>query len=162
MEDQVRAAQGGDPFAMDALLTELAPWVGRLCSSIALDKGDDAMQETLISVLKNLPTLREPAAFRGWVRRIAVREALRAATGDRAIAVAEVPEVAVVPDFETVVDVRETLTKLSPTRRAVLVLRYLEDLSEHEVADLLGTPEGTVKSGLHRARQSFREQWREA
>ncbi|MBV8986593.1 MAG: sigma-70 family RNA polymerase sigma factor, partial [Acidimicrobiia bacterium] len=72
------------------------------------------------------------------------------------------PEVAVVPDFETAVDIRDTLTKLSPSRRAVLVLRYLEDLSEHEVAELLGTPEGTVKSGLHRARESFREQWREA
>ena len=61
MEDQVTAAQRGDPLAMDALLTELAPWVGRLCSAIALSRGEDAMQETLILVLRNLPTLREPA-----------------------------------------------------------------------------------------------------
>ncbi len=158
----MRAAQRGDPLAMDALLTELAPWVGRICSSIALDKGDDAMQETLISVLKNLPTLREPAALRGWVRRIAVRQALRAVTGDRSVPVADVPEAATVPDFETSVDVRETLKKLSPQRRAVLVLRYLEDLSEQEVAEMMGTPEGTVKSGLFRARETFRDQWREA
>jgi len=66
---------------MDALLTELAPWVGRLCSAIALSRGEDAMQETLILVLRNLPTLREPAALRAWVRRIAVRQSLRM-TGD--------------------------------------------------------------------------------
>jgi len=155
----VRAAQHGDPLAMDALLTELAPWVGRLCSAIALDRGEDAMQETLITVLRNLPTLREPAALRGWVRRIAVRQALRLATDSRAVAVAELPEVAVAPDFDTAIEVRETLAKLSPSQRAVLVLRHVEDLSERETAVVLGTAEGTVKSGLHRARESFREQW---
>jgi len=157
----VRAAQRGDALAMDALLTELAPWVGRLCSAIALDRGEDAMQETLILVLRNLPTLREPAAVRGWVRRIAVRQALRMATDNRTVAVADVPEIAVVPDFDTAIDVRETLARLSPSQRAVLVLRHLEDLSARETAEVLGTPEGTVKSGLHRARESFREQWRE-
>ena len=157
----MRAAQRGDALAMDALLTELAPWVGRLCSAIALDRGEDAMQETLILVLRNLPTLREPAAVRGWVRRIAVRQALRMATDNRTVAVADVPEIAVVPDFDTAIDVRETLARLSPSQRAVLVLRHLEDLSARETAEVLGTPEGTVKSGLHRARESFREQWRE-
>ena len=64
---------------MDALVRELMPYVGRVCGAIALDRGDDAMQETFISVLRNLATLREPAALYGWVRRIAVREAIRAA-----------------------------------------------------------------------------------
>jgi RNA polymerase sigma-70 factor (ECF subfamily) len=147
---------------MDALLTELAPWVGRLCSAIALDRGEDAMQETLIIVLRNLPTLREPAALRGWVRRIAVRQALRIVTDNRSVAVAEPPEVAVVPDFDTAIGVRDTLAKLSASQRAVLVLRYLEDLSGQETAEVLGAPEGTVKSGLHRARERFREHWEEA
>jgi RNA polymerase sigma-70 factor (ECF subfamily) len=146
---------------MDALLTELAPWVSRLCCAIALDRGEDAMQETLILVLRNLPTLREPAALRSWVRRIAVRQALR--TQDpRTVAVAEPPESLVVTDLDTALDVRDTLARLSPSQRAVLVLRHLEDLSEHETAEVLGIPEGTVKSGLHRARDSFREHWRQA
>ena len=63
VEDQIRAAQRGDPLAMSGLMTELAPWVGRICRAIALDQGDDAMQETLIAVFRNLPTLREPAAL---------------------------------------------------------------------------------------------------
>lgn len=144
---------------MDALLTELAPWVGRLCTTIALDGGEDAMQETLIIVLRNLPTLREPAALRGWVRRIAVRQALRAAGDARLVAVAQPPEETVVPDIDTSLDIRDTLAALSPHHRAVLVLRDLEDLSERETAEVLGLPEGTVKSGLHRARADFRSRW---
>jgi RNA polymerase sigma-70 factor (ECF subfamily) len=146
---------------MDALLTDLAPWVGRLCSSIVLEGGEDAMQETLIAVLRNLPTLREPAALRGWVRRIAVRQSLRMAGDTRVVLLSEPPESSAVVDLDTAIDVRDTLAKLSPLQRAVLVLRHLEDLSERETAETLGVPEGTVKSGLHRARERFRERWKE-
>jgi RNA polymerase sigma-70 factor (ECF subfamily) len=157
--DQIRAAQRGDPLAMDALLTELAPWVGRLCAAIALDRAEDAMQETLIVVLRNLPTLREPGALRAWVRRIAVRQALRLAGDSRTVVMAEVPEIPIVPDIDTRMDVRRALETLSPTHRAVLALRYLDDLSERETADALGLPEGTVKSGLHRAKERFKLRW---
>ena len=75
VEQLVRAARRGDAAAMDALVRELMPYVSRVCGAIALDRGDDAMQETFIAVLRNLRSLREPAALYGWVRRIAVREA---------------------------------------------------------------------------------------
>jgi RNA polymerase sigma factor (sigma-70 family) len=159
VEDQVRAAQRGDPLAMDAILTELAPWVGRICCAIALDKGEDAMQETFIVLLRNLPTLREPGALRAWVRRIAVRQALRMVSDHRTVAFGDPPEVPVRPEVETAVDVRDALARMSPSQRAVLVLRDLEELSERETAEVLGAAEGTVKSGLHRARESFRAQW---
>jgi len=161
VEAQVRAAQRGDPLAMDRLLTELAPWVARICAAIALDQGEDAMQETLIVVLRNLPALREPAAWRAWVRRIAVREALRMTRDDRVVAMADPPEVTVSADLDTAIDVRDTLRKLSAKQRAVLVLRNLEDLSEQETAEVLGVPEGTVKSRLHRAQRGFRDHWEE-
>ena len=161
VEAQVQAAQQGDPVAMDALLTELAPWVGRICAAIALDQGEDAMQETLIAVLRSLPTLREPAAWRAWVRRIAVREALRMTRDDHVVAMPDPPDVTVSTDVDTAIDVRNTLRKLPAQQRAVLVLRNLEDLSEQETAEVLGVPEGTVKSRLHRAQQGFRYHWEE-
>lgn len=146
---------------MSALIRDLMPWIGRICGSIALDRGDDAAQETLIVVLRNLPTLREPAALRAWVRRIAVRESVRVATGVRDLPVADVserepPDV----DLDGSIDVRATLAALPPHQRAVLVLRYLEDLSEAQTAELLGVEPGTVKSRAHRARQAFEERWR--
>jgi RNA polymerase sigma-70 factor (ECF subfamily) len=161
MEAQVRAAQRGDPVAMDALLTELVPWAGRICTAIALEQGEDALQETLIVVLRNLATLREPSAWRAWVRRIAVRESLRMATGNREVSMPDPPEVMVSIDLDTAIDVRDTLRRLPAEQRAVLVLRNLEDLSGQETAELLGVPRGTVKSRLHRAQQGFRDQWEE-
>jgi RNA polymerase sigma factor (sigma-70 family) len=149
-------------MAMSALMRELMPWIGRICGSIALDRGDDAAQETLIIVLRNLPTLREPAALRAWVRRIAVRESVRMASGARDIPVAEVSE-AEPPavDLDGSLDVRTTLARLPPHQRAVLVLRYLEDLSEEQTAEVLGVESGTVKSRAHRARHAFEERWRQ-
>ena len=119
------------------------------------------MQETLILVLRNLPTLREPAAWRAWVRRIAVRESLRIARKDREVTLSDPPEAAVSDDLDTAIDVRDTLRRLPAWQRAVLVLRNLEDLSEQETAEVLRVPEGTVKSRLHRAQQGFRDHWGE-
>jgi RNA polymerase sigma-70 factor (ECF subfamily) len=147
---------------MDALVRALMPYVGRVCGAIALDRGDDAMQETFIAVLRNIRTLREPAALHGWVRRIAVREAIRAAAAGREAVVDPAtlrgPPVAPV-DVATLVDVRSTLAGLAPEQRAVLVLRDVDGLSEAETARLLGVPEGTVKSRLHRARSAFARRW---
>lgn len=145
---------------MSALLTDLAPWVGRICGAIALDQGEDAMQETLIAVMRNLPTLREPAALRAWVRRIAVRESLRLVTGRREVLAAELPDPGVAPaDTATAIDVRGVLRDLAPVHRAVLVLRDLEDLTEEETARILDVDRGTVKSRTHRARLAFTRRW---
>ena len=53
--------------------------------------------------------------------------------------------------------VRDALGSLNRRQRAVLVLRVVDDLSEAQVADLLGCPPGTVKSALSRALAKLRE-----
>lgn len=50
----------------------------------------------------------------------------------------------------------EALRGLSPIRRATIVLRFYEDLSEHEIARLLDRPLGTVKSDIHRGVRQLR------
>lgn len=165
-EETIRAAQSGDLLAMSGLLDELLPWVGRLCGSIALDAGPDAAQETLIQVMRDLGSLRDPAALRGWVRRIAVREAIRHAQRARResawadpAAKARAPTSG--PELDPMLgrDVAFVLSELPPDQRAVLVLRDLEGLSEAEAAEHLGVPVGTIKSRLSRAREAFRERW---
>jgi RNA polymerase sigma factor (sigma-70 family) len=158
VDELVRAAQRGDLAAMDQLVRALSPYVGRICGSIALDDGDDAMQETFIAVLRRLHTLREPAAIRGWVRRIAVREAVRIARR-RGPVVEVVEETAPLLDVPQCMDVRDVLARLAPEHRAVLVLRDLDGFSEAETAALLEVPAGTVKSRLHRARLAFAGRW---
>jgi RNA polymerase sigma factor (sigma-70 family) len=160
LEDVVRAAQRGEPLALAALLRALAPYVGRICGAIALDDGDDAMQETMIRLLKGIRWLRDPAALHGWVRRIAVREALKLArTRHTLVPVERLPEPldGIAPELR--VEVADTLRQLTPEQRAILFLRELEGLTETEAAALLDIPVGTAKSRLHRARQAFRRRW---
>lgn len=159
-EALVRRAQRGDAVALDQLVRALLPYVGRICGAIALDAGDDAVQETMIAVMRHFPELREPAALRGWVRRIAVREAIRTAKAGRTVPIdpaeLRVPPVA---DGATTVEVRAILDDLDPEHRAALVLRHLDGLTEAEMADVLHVAPGTVKSRVHRARTAFRTRW---
>jgi RNA polymerase sigma-70 factor (ECF subfamily) len=57
------------------------------------------------------------------------------------------PDVSLVRD-ETAHDVRTALQRIPETYRSVLVLRHYEDLKFREIADVLGIPEGTVKSRM--------------
>ena len=147
---------------MNALMTELTPYLGRICGSIALDRGEDALQETFIAVFRNLRSLREPAALYGWARRIAVREAVRTARAGAVVTPVDVLDDLPAPsDPELGVDVAETLRSLAPEQRAILVLRDVEGLDVAAAARLLDVAPGTVKSRLHRARAAFRERWAE-
>jgi RNA polymerase sigma factor (sigma-70 family) len=156
----VRAAQEGDTMAMNALVDELMPYVGRICNAIALGNGEDAAQDALIAILRSLRQLRDPEALRPWARRIATREAVRTARRQRANA-GQPPDTVAAPDRTDLgVEIRDQLDRLEPEQRAVLVLRDLEGLSEQEAAELLNVATGTVKSRLHRARARFRREWR--
>lgn len=160
----IRAAQAGDAQAMSQMLDGLMPWVGRICGSIAFESGPDATQDTLVQVFRDLKTLRDPTALRGWVRRIATREAVRHAQRERkAIAfVCDAGRTSEIPkpnDPTLAADIRTVLESLSPEQRAILVLRDLEGLSEDEAAQVLEVAKGTAKSRLHRARAAFLERW---
>ena len=176
--DQIRAAQRGDLIAMSDLMDTLLPWVGRICGSIALDAGPDAAQETMIQVMRDLGSLRDPSSLRGWVRRIATREAVRHATRRRREPLLENvdpihdPASGVSPrpsragahndapsDPGLRHDIAIVLADLSADQRAILVLRDLEGLSESEAAAELNVARGTIKSRLHRAREAFRQRW---
>ena len=158
-EQLVRRAQGGDTLAMNDLLDQLTPYVGRICGPIALSNGPDATQEALVAVFRSLRTLKEPGALFGWVRAIAVREAIRVARRDQRQVAADLDELPAPNDPQLLVDVRDTLARLTPEHRALLVLRDIEGLDEQEAAVLLELPAGTAKSRLHRARASFRKAW---
>ncbi|GGO45966.1 RNA polymerase sigma factor [Streptomyces lasiicapitis] len=155
----VRAAQRGDTLAMAELLDVLAPYVGRICAPIALDQGPDAAQEALVAVFKSLRTLKDPAALRGWVRAIAVREAIRTAHRSARSVPADLSTLPARGDPQLSADIRDVLDRLSPEHRAVLMLRDVEGLDERTAAALLGVRTGTVKSRLHRARDTFRKAW---
>ncbi|MBT2456638.1 RNA polymerase sigma factor [Streptomyces sp. ISL-86] len=154
-----RAARAGNTLAMHDLLDHLTPYIARICTPIALDDGPDATQEALVAVFKALRSLRDPETLYGWVRAIAVREAVRVARRAARARPAELADVPERGDPQLAADIDDVLARLSPDHRAVLVLRDVEGLDEESAAALLGVPAGTAKSRLHRARSSFRKAW---
>ncbi len=157
----VEGAQRGDVLAMDELLGVLEPYVGRICGPVALQDGPDAAQEALIAVFCSIRQLKSPASLFGWVRAIAVREAVRCAKrrqGQHTVLV-EWEDKPLPEDVLLASDIADAMGRLAPEHRAVLTLRHVEGLSEQEVAKALEIPVGTVRSRLFRARQSFRTAW---
>jgi RNA polymerase sigma factor (sigma-70 family) len=158
-KDLVRSAQRGDPMALGELMELLLPYVGRICGPIALQDGPDAAQEAMIKILRGIRSLDNPEALFGWARVIAVREAVRVATARAHARAVPLDEPPAPGDPQLAVDIADTLARLTPQHRAVLVLRDIEGLDEHEASQVLSVEPGTVRSRLFRARSSFRKAW---
>ncbi|MET9735797.1 SigE family RNA polymerase sigma factor [Streptomyces sp. NPDC006458] len=117
--------------------------------------GEDLLQNALVKAAGRWRRIDEPEAY---VRQILYRQQIsrwRLKWRRLELTVAEPPEKHPVPDGSTAAELRlvmrEALGRLTARQRAVLVLRYFEDLPEAEVARLLGCSVGTVRSTTHRS-----------
>lgn len=127
-----------------------------LCGSWA--DGDDLVQEALTRVYVAWPRISSPHAVFSYTRTTMLRAHLndRRKHG-REVVVDEVPErPGPEPDPTLGLTLDALLTDLPDRQRAMLVLRFYEDLTVPQIAVELGVPEGSVKSGLSRALASLR------
>ena len=127
-----------------------------------LGHAEDLVQSALIRTYLAWGRLSDPGNAEAYARRTLARLAVRA-RGRRwrgEVATGDLPEparaVAAADHGGLAVDVRRALAALPAGQRAVLVLRYLDDLSEAETARLLGVSPGTVKSRAARGLASLR------
>jgi RNA polymerase sigma-70 factor (ECF subfamily) len=160
--DLVRAAQRGDAGAIDELIDALHPLVRRISARVAGSEADDAAQEALLAIFRDLPALRTPEAIVSWVSAVTARIAARVDRRDRRQREPTMPrDPARLPSWNhhDALEVTDVLARLPTRDHTLLVLRDLQGLSEREVAEALGVPVGTVKSRVHRARRRFREEW---
>jgi RNA polymerase sigma-70 factor (ECF subfamily) len=149
-------AQRGDVLAMDALLERVLPLVMSISRRLGGPAAEDAAQDTLLNIFRNLQDLRRPEALASWVATIARREALRHTC---ARTTEPLPDELPTTQPDDPLRLHEALAALTFGQREVLLLRDLNGLSEAETAALLALPRGTVKSRLHRARKALREAW---
>jgi len=121
----------------------------------------DLVQDALVATWQNLRRVEDPEALEGYLRTILVRKAMRwrHRVRDREVLVSDPSDSGSI-DPTTVVDDRDELHrrlfKLARRERAMIVLRYYENLSEVEVAAIFDCPVGTVKSTTSRALQRIR------
>lgn len=159
--------QLGEPAAFEELvgMLHLRLWgyLVRLIGERAA--AEDALQETWLRVLRDVPRLRERGRLVSWVFGIARHVAIdglrrRRVTVD--LAEAEVRQLAAEEPGElreAALLLEAELLELPLLEREALTLFYLEELSLRQVAEIVGVPEGTVKSRLFRARRRLHERF---
>jgi RNA polymerase sigma-70 factor (ECF subfamily) len=165
-EDRTVVARvvAGDREAFRILVDREGPAVIRACHRVLgdLHEAEDAAQEAFVTAYRSIATWRQDGPFGAWLRRIAVRIAIRRSQKRRTVTwldpahpgagdVAGGPDPAAVSiRAERAASVREALAGLDEPYREVVALRFFGDLSLGEIAEQTGRPLGTVKTHLHR------------
>jgi RNA polymerase sigma-70 factor (ECF subfamily) len=163
--DLVVRAQRGDEQAFASLAVAVGDRLHALSHRILrdVDLAEDATQQALLAIWRDLPQLRDPARFDAWSYRLLVRACYAEGRKTRQWA----PNLRVLPVDEpggpdamsSVVDrdqLERGFRRLSIDHRVVVVLHHYLDLPLEEVADTLGIPLGTVRSRLLHAMRGLR------
>jgi RNA polymerase sigma-70 factor (ECF subfamily) len=168
----VRRARTGDAAAFGVLVDTRIDRCYRLAWSILSNDADaaDATQDALVSAWRQLPSLRDPAVFDGWLNRIVANAALMARRHRvrlREVSVRPADPGAERPppepgqdlhartQMDEMVDndaIGRAFDRLRPQDRMILVLHHVEGRPVIEIARSLGVPVGTAKWRLHAAR----------
>jgi len=167
LESLLRRCRCGQTDAVETLVARFREHGRQLAAAILNDEheAEDALQEAFLTALGRLGDLRSPAAFPAWFRRIVRTKAVRMARRRHAVAAAEPAAMAAdesspaeqLERKELRAVVRKAVTALPPAAREATEMFYLEQLRQHEIAEALGVPEGTVKRRLHDARIRLRD-----
>ena len=163
---------GQEAAAFELVMERYEQKVYRLCCSLLRhgDEAADAAQESLVRVWRALPKFDARAALSTWIYTIARNRCLTAIERRRDLESLSVPTVAqeaegAAPeapgeDDESPCQLRELVAELPERYRKVLTLYYYQERSVTEAAQMLGQPEGTVKTNLFRARAMLLERLR--
>jgi RNA polymerase sigma-70 factor, ECF subfamily len=177
-ETLVQWAQDGDKKALCELIGRYERKTYNLAYRLMGNHADasDAAQEALVRVYTRLHCFRGDSAFSTWLFRVVTntcldelrrRGRLRHASLDTPLPTeeGELPRQAV-NEFDSPTEraearevqaaVQRAINRLPEDYRVVVIMRDIQDHSYHEIAAMLGTSLGTVKSRLHRARQALR------
>jgi RNA polymerase sigma-70 factor (ECF subfamily) len=168
--------QAGDAKAFEVLVRRHERRVYRLLLRMlgSAEEAEDATQEAFLSLYRHGHRFRREARFSTFVYRVAVNAALnrcrsqgrararhkqliqRQAAGEHLPSVPRDPESAA-SAAQVQARVQEALLRLPPDLRMAVILYDIEGQSYRDIAGVLGIPEGTVKSRIHRARNALRE-----
>ena len=161
----VERAQKGDHAAF-AALAEAA--TGRLYGVATLilrdpDRAQDAVQDALVSAWRDVRALRDPDAWEAWIHRLVVRACYREADRHRRhrlLSDSFDPTPPTVGDGSRDLADRDEIERgfrrLNVEQRTILVLHFHVGLSSAETSLVLGIPEGTARTRLHRALRAMR------
>lgn len=165
-EELVRACQGRSAEAQRELYECYKRQVHSLAIYMVGDPGmaEDLTQEIFLKVFRDIHSFRFESNFSSWLYRVATNTCLNALRNRRSRHEVDIDAVAETPildsgssldqqrmDQQVRQAVEQAILTLKPALRAVVVLRYIENLSYNEIAEVLSCSVGTVASRLSRA-----------
>lgn len=159
MDGRIEQAKHGNREAMGSLVQEHYPRVYRFCARrLGDDLGQDAAQETFVTMQKNLKRYGQKSSFETWLLGIAHNQCRNLARKRRLEPLSIELWIENSPqgdqESQSLADrevLKCALSQLSQEHREVVYLHEVEELRYAEIGEVLGIPEGTVKSRLHHA-----------
>ena len=141
---------------IDRIFREQHVRLTRLASAITLDRdrAEDVVQDAFSGLQRNAHRVTNPG---GYLQRSVVNLSIKVQRR-RNVASRYRPDRTPVTGIPEIDETWEAVSRLPPRQRAVVALRYWEDLSEAQIASSLGWPAGTVKSTLHRALSTLKKE----
>jgi len=157
--------KNGDEEVFAELIEQYKLPIYKTAKAILKDEDDvcDAIQDTALSIYKNIKNLKNEKYFKTWVIRITINKcydiiAKRKLNDEKILKVqTQITEMHDSFDNNVIVktDLERTLDLLEEDLRTITVLYYYNDLSISEISDILNIPKGTVKSRVFRAREKL-------
>lgn len=163
--DLVIRVRRGDREAFTLLASQLADRFLAVARRILrdVDLAEDATQQALLAIWRDLPQLRDPERFDAWSHRLLVRacyaEGRRARRWGPTLQLLPVDEPTVADQAGTVIDrdqIERAFRRLSVDHRTVVVLHHYLDLPLERIAEILEVPLGTAQSRLYYAMRGMR------
>ena len=168
----IRRAKQGDPSAFAELIESHQERLYRflLRTTNQTELAEDAVQDAFIRVLRNIDRFDERYRFSTWLFTIARRLLLNSLQKKRPLNAGDWLDAAsssvmtLSSDTEDESDrefaaeiIDGAMDALTPHQREIVILYHHKGKSVHQISDLLGMPEGTIKSRIHRARKALKE-----
>ncbi len=169
----LQAAARHDGGAFGELVNRHAPKLFRLARWLVGNRADaeDVLQETLAGAFKSAHSFGGRSSVKTWLTGILIRQAAKCRNrrkkhnladslddleGDDSMSVREPATAASAVDVERRIDIAAMIARLPEDHQQVILLREIQGLSYEEIAEVLGIPQGTVESRLHRARAALK------
>jgi len=156
-------AQSGDHDAFAEVIEQHEAMVYSLAYHFFNDRGraEEIAQDVFLQLYRNLATIESNAHLLFWLRQVTTRRCIDLTRRSRmkAVSLEDAGELrAVEKKHDALLDrkLKSLIEELPDIQRAVVTLRYQEDLDPSDICRIVKLPVNTVKSHLHRALQSLR------
>lgn len=154
----VDALNGGDGLAFDVLYFRHRDWVMRLAMRLTGNHDDalDVLQETFAYLVRKFPGFVLTAGLTTFLYpavknfSIAARRKRQRSVNDNQDVLSSIPDT-VSMESANRDEMTQTLAALTESHREILLMRFIDDMTQPEIATALNVPLGTVKSRLHHA-----------